>query len=192
MAARNSRREVKRKVQQAKQAEADKNAGQPSLMPEPKKQPRLPAAVVPVTELVSFSPTRFARYEKLWEKIGKLRGVSLGRANKAESLLEMMSYFVDEKSNRLDSQASESKPRPLAAPAQIHIHQCPDCRKATVQTSRRELEIFPAELEQAQCDCQISQSGKRNTASVPPGIKQLVLARDRHRCQRKCLTENSF
>ncbi len=69
-------------------------------------------------------------------------------------------------------------------PVQIHIHECPKCEGASVQTSKGELEISQAELERSQCDCQSSHPGKRNTTSVPPSVRRLVMARARHQCQR--------
>jgi len=56
--------------------------------------------------------------------------------------------------------------------------------KATVQTSRGELEIGTAELEQAKCDCRVSRPGARNTASISPAVRRQVLAQSRHKCQR--------
>ncbi|MBC8425217.1 HNH endonuclease [bacterium] len=66
---------------------------------------------------------------------------------------------------------------------QIHIHQCPECEKATVQTSKGELELGQSELNRAQCDCRIGRLDERNTTSIPPAVRRLVLARARHKCQ---------
>ncbi len=55
---------------------------------------------------------------------------------------------------------------------------------AVVPTSKGELEISKAELEAAQCDCQISRPGERNTTSIPPAVRRRALADNRHKCQR--------
>ena len=98
-------------------------------------------------------------------------------ADKVEALLEIMEPQT-KRSARADIAPA---PKP---PVQIHIHQCPDCAKATVQTSKGELDISEAELDRAQCDCRISRPGERNTMSISPAVRRRVLADARHRCQR--------
>jgi 5-methylcytosine-specific restriction endonuclease McrA len=169
----NSRRVLEREVKRAKIEANDKSAGQASLLPaQPKTRP---AAVVPILVTQSLTPTQFARYEKLWEQIRKHKNAP---ADKVEALLEILESYAAESSTRVDV-APANKP-----PVQIHIHQCPECEKATVQTSRGELEIGQAELERAQCDSRISRPNERNTTSIPPKIRRLVLSHARHKCQR--------
>ena len=120
---------------------------------------------------MEMSPTQFARYEKLWEQIRKQGGAS---ADKVEALLEIIASYAPEKCPRGHNQNT------VKPPAQIHIHQCPDCAKATVPTSKGELELGEAELERALCDCQISRPGERNTTSIPPATRRKVLARYHH------------
>ncbi len=67
--------------------------------------------------------------------------------------------------------------------AQIHLLHCPACGRTTTQTRRGELELPPAEAERHLCDAVISQPGRRNRATIPPRIRQLVLERSRFRCQ---------
>jgi 5-methylcytosine-specific restriction endonuclease McrA len=164
----NSRRELEREVKRAKREAADLAAAQPSLLPVPQKRP---AAVVPVRVSIEMSPTQFARYEKLWEQIRKQRHAP---AEKIEALLEIMACYATGSSPRGDVSG---------APAQIHIHQCPECEKTTVPTSRGELEIGQGEWERAACDCQTVRPHERNRASISPAIRRQVLARYRHRCQ---------
>ena len=74
----------------------------------------------------------------------------------------------------------------LLAPSphfQIHVHKCPECQKATVQTSRGELTCSEADLARAECDSRVKKPGQRNTATVAPAVRRAVLARDRFRCQ---------
>ncbi len=165
----NSRRDLEREVKRAKQEARDESAGQPPLMPVPRQRP---AAVVPVRVNLEMSPTQFARYEELWEQVRKKKNAS---ADKVEALLEMMAAFAAESSPRGDVSRS---------PAQLHIHQCPECEKASVATSKGELEVGQGELERIECDCRISVPGERNKAAIPPATRREVLARARHRCQR--------
>ncbi len=190
----NSRRVLEREVKRARREAADEAVGQPVLIPVPRQRP---AAVVPVRVSLEMSPTQFARYEKLWEQI---RGGGSAPADKVEALLEIMACYTAKCSPRGDVQgagkpsrgndqgaANSSRgnaPTAVKPPVQIHIHQCPDCAKSTVQTSKGELELGQAEWERAQCDCQISRPGERNKASIPPAVRQRVLARHRHQCQR--------
>jgi len=164
-----SRRELGRKVKRAKQAAVVAQSGQGSLLPDSAAAATPPAAA-PVRVSLEMTPAQFARYEALWEQIRKKGGVS---ADKVEALLAVMAGYGGESATRVDIQP----------PAQIHIHQCPDCAKATVQTSKGELELDSAEREQARCDCRMSEPGKRNTSAIPPAVRRKVLARDRHRCQ---------
>ena len=69
-------------------------------------------------------------------------------------------------------------------PVQIHIHKCPDCESAVIQTSRGEMQVSETEFDQARCDCTISESNKRNTTSIPPSIRRKVLEQARYKCQR--------
>jgi hypothetical protein len=171
-----SRRKLEKEVKRAKIAARNELAAQPSLMPVLHDRP---VAIQPVRVSVEMSPTQFARYEALWEKIHK-RGQSTG--NKVETILEMMASFVDG-TNPKSSPRGEHLPA-TKPPVQIHIHQCPDCAQASIPSSKGELKIGKPELERAQCDCQVSQPDQRNTTSIPPATRRLVLARDRHQCQR--------
>ena len=167
----NPRKELERQVKQAKRAAADQMSGQPSLMPVPASHP---AASVSTRVGFELSATQLARYEALWEKMRKMGGLP---ADRAEALLAMMDFFVAENSTRVENAAA-------AAPVQIHIHQCPDCERATVQTSRGEGALASEELAQAQCDAVISRPGRRNAATIPPKIRREVLTGARYQCQR--------
>jgi hypothetical protein len=88
---------------------------------------------------------------------------------------------VDGEFPRGDSERSAR--RVSGPPFQIHIHQCLDCRKATVQTAHGELACDKADLERAACDAHVKRPGQRNTSTIPPAVRRAVLERDRHRCQ---------
>ncbi len=165
------RRELELAVKRAKKEAVDSRSGQTSLIP---RKASRPAAVVPVRLSLELSPTQFARYESLWAQIRKTGGVS---ADKGEALLEIMASFLGRSSPRGDP------PRAAKAPVQIHIHQCPDCAKASVQTGKGELAMGNAERDRALCDAMISREHGRNRSAIPPATRRGVLARDRHRCQ---------
>lgn len=201
---------VKQAKEEAKKKAADMKAGQPSLIPLPKKHP---VAVVPVYVSIKMSPSQFALYEGLWEQVRKMGNVS---ADKTEALLEIMKLYVMEESGSgvevagfdqesKSGQSTQSGQQPKARssrqrehlpankpPVQIHIHQCPDCAKATVQTSKGELKLGDAELERALCDCQISKPNQRNTTSIPPATRRKVLARAMHKCQQPGCNHTRF
>ena len=136
-----------------------------------------PAAAVSTRIGFELSPTQLARYEVLAARIGH-------RENKAELLLEMMESFLS---------ADENAPRGATGSRyQVHVHECPTCAKATVQTSRGEKELTLVEAETVQCDAEVHVFGKRNKSNIPPRVRREVLARDRHRCRRKGCPHNRF
>ncbi len=195
-ALKNSRRELEQEVKLAKQEASEQAVGQAVLIPVPNNS--RPTAVVPVNENLVMSPAQFARYEKLWEQVRKHRSAS---PDKIEALLEIMeSYVADHNGeSRCEDQKHGGKKSARAdlligrkPPVQIHVHQCPDCQKASVQTSKGELEIGGAELERALCDCMISRPHERNKTSIPPAIRRLVLARARSKCQRPGCDQTRF
>ncbi len=164
-----SHTQLKEAAKKARHKAAVVAKGQESFLPE---EP-VPPAVVPQRVTLSMTPTQLARYEALWEKLRKQGGLP---ADKVEALLEVMQNFVDGNSNQLEKPTT-------APPVQIHVHQCPDCQKATVQTARGELVLSSDEVSRMECDAQFSQPGHRNTTTIPPKTRRFVLARDRHRCQ---------
>ncbi len=172
----NSRRVVEEEIKRAKQETKDQAAGQPSLLPAPKK--KMPAAVVPVHVHLEMSPTQFARYESVWEQVRKRRDLP---TEKVEALLKIMASFLeDDVQNPSPRGEITGNSRP---PAQIHIHHCPECESAVVQTSKGELEIGKQALQRAQCDCQVNKPGQRNTTSIPPATRRRVFSNARHKCQ---------
>jgi 5-methylcytosine-specific restriction endonuclease McrA len=163
-----SRRELEHEVKRAKLEAVNLAQGQTSLLPAPVNRP---AAVIPVRVSFEFTPEQFARYEALTEQLHKRGGAG---ADRVEILLQALSSLVEESAPRGGIEGP---------PFQIHIHQCPDCEKATIQTSRGEMAISPQDLDRARCDAQTQEPGQRNTSTIPPAVRRQVLARDRHRCQ---------
>ena len=145
-------------------------------MPRPAQS--VPSAVVPVRVGFELTPAQFARYEAMLAKIGH-------RGSKAELLMDMVEALLV---------ADENAPRGAFADPhyQIHIHECPTCAKATVQTPQGEMELTKAEVEAASEDAQIHKPGERSKSTIPPRIRREVLARDRHRCRRKGCNHSRF
>ena len=175
-----SRRELERQVAEAQghaRRQAKANPGQASLVPM-EKSSNTPPAAVPVRLAVDMTPEQFALYESLLEKLHKQGPVG----NRAEMLLEAMAELVESRENS----AGEKAPRGALAGGpsyQIHVHKCPDCGRASVQTSKGEMGVDKGFIETAQCDAKVDLPGKRNTATIPPATRRLVLTRDRHRCR---------
>jgi hypothetical protein len=202
-ARKSSRRELDRKIKQATQKATSRKKGQPSLLP-PKEEVRQPAAVMPVRLNIEFTPEQFARYEALQEKIRK-SGCKLP-ADRAEAMLELLgSYLQCEQTEQPDSlnqnrtsrnsrrrDSTRTQDRPATPPFQIHLHQCPDCARTAVQTSRGELTVGAATAERAACDAQLARPGERNKAAIPPRTRREVLSRDRHRCRRPGCTSTRY
>ncbi len=171
-----SRRELERKVAVAKKR-ARSNPAQAELLP-PSREINVPAAAPPVRLTVEMTSEQFALYEVLLERLHKQGPVE----NRAEMVLEAMGELV---AARTDS-GGQKAPRGALTPGppfQIHIHQCPDCGRATVATSKGELLVGQNVINRALCDSQVDEPGKRNTATIPPAVRRKVLARDRHCCR---------
>jgi len=180
-----SRRQLEKEVKVAKAEQKVQARGQRSLLPRaaatsPKA---LPAATPPVRVTMTMTPAQFARYEKLWERLRQLGGLP---ADRVEALLAIMEAHEHEKAPRGDLSASPTQaPQPAKPPVQIHVHRCPECAQATVSTSKGELTLSAGELARAECDCAEQRPGQRNRTAIPPATKRAVLARSRHRCERR-------
>lgn len=175
VAGRQSRRELEETVRRAKALAGRKsNPAQTQLMPAATFSP---PATVPVRVGFELTPTQLARYEALMARIGH-------KGNKADLLLDMMESYLE---------ADENAPRGATGSRyQIHVHECPTCAKAAVQTSHGEKELSASETEAARCDAQVHEAGKRNKSTIPPRVRREVLARDRHQCRRKGCNHNRF
>lgn len=195
-AAKTSRRELAKKVKRVRakaQARArdraqGRSAGgtQGSLLDETPSEKQL-SAEVPMRVGLEMTPEQFARFEALMEKVHKLGAVPAG-TNKVDALLAGLEELVQGtlKSTTACDEKPSAKPtrrRVFPAPFQVHVHQCPECAKSTVQTSRGEMELSPADAKRAQCDARIKRPGEPNSSTIPPARRSEVLRRDRFRCQ---------
>lgn len=146
-----------------------------------------------------MTPEQFARYEALWEKLHKLGGVPTG-TRKAEVLLAALAEHAEVLAQGTLRRANDCNhdscanlaPRGATPDFQIHVHECPDCRQATVQASAGEKPIGPAEIERIHCDAVIAEPGRRTRSVIPPKTRREVLSRDRHRCQGPGCTNSRF
>jgi HNH endonuclease/Domain of unknown function (DUF222) len=157
------------------------------------------AREIPVRVTVEMTPEQFARYESLWERLHKLGGVPVG-TDQVEALLAALDEHAEVLALGTSKRTTDSDQASCAAPAprgatpnfQINVHQCPDCRQATVQTSAGEKPIGRAEIERIHCDAVIAEPGRRARSVIPPKTRREVLSRDRHRCQGGGCTNTRF
>jgi 5-methylcytosine-specific restriction endonuclease McrA len=161
------RRELEVAVRSARKRQSIAGAAQL-----PFEAPTTPVADQPVTISLRADGLQLARFEALVGKARKL-GLVPGGADRCDIVLAALESLV--------SAAADARPRATAA-TQIIVHQCPDCARATVTTSRGEKRLAPAQVEALACDARVSTPGKPNRATVPPSVRAAVLARDRHRC----------
>jgi len=181
-----SRRELEATVRQAKKLASQQrkeNPDQGELMPRPVSA--APPAIVPVRVGFELTPAQYARYEAMIAKIGH-------RGSKADLLLEMVEALLVADENAPRGAFANREETNFVPPYQIHIHECPTCAKATVQTPQGEMELTKTEAEAAKCDAQIHLPGERNKSTIPPRIRREVLARDRHQCRRKGCNHTRF
>lgn len=183
VAKKESRRELEKQVKLARRRAADNRQGQPSLLPSSTADADSPPpSAVTFRFGLELSAEQQARFEALWERIHKLGGLP---ADRVEALLGVMAGYVALAENPIGAQAQNLPPRGGNPPVQIHVHQCPDCGKTTVQTNGGEVPLAESEAEKCACDALIHRPGQRSTTTIPPRVRREVLARDRHRCRRK-------
>jgi hypothetical protein len=177
-AATTGRRELEQQVRQARKRRPVSPAAQlafdGAVPPVADAAARL-AADPPVTLRLPADGVRLARFEALMEKAHKLGLIPAG-VDRLDLVLAGLEVVTA-------SAAAGGEPaRPTGPAAQIIIHQCPDCERATVTTSRGERRVAPAQLAALTCDAHVQRPGKPNRATIKPSVRAAVLARDRHRC----------
>ena len=176
-----TRSELAQKVGRVRAKARQRSTGQRELLPEPRLE--VLAAEVPVRVHLEMTPEQFARYEALVEKLHKIGGAT----DKVEDLLQGLAMLVERRGTPLvatTSAGTGSRPgAPRGASTQVHVHRCPDCERATVATSRGDLELGRAEREKADCDAQVIEQGKMSRSVIPPSRRREVMARDGYRCR---------
>lgn len=171
-AAEGTREELVTEVKKVKR-QARVNPGQGELLP------TLPTVVspreLPVHFGVEFSPEQEARRAAMVERLHKLGGVPVDRA---ELLLEALSALIEVKEGKAPRGPSMSGP-----PVQIHVLEDKATGRMTVPASTGERVLSRAEAERMRCDAAVCEHGGRNTTTIAPRVRREVLVRDRHRCQ---------
>jgi hypothetical protein len=66
---------------------------------------------------------------------------------------------------------------------QIVVHQCEDCGRTAVQTSRGAKRVGTATAEAMHCDALVHRPDEPNRATIPPTVRRKVMARDGYRCR---------
>jgi 5-methylcytosine-specific restriction endonuclease McrA len=168
-AATTGRRELEQQVRQARK----RRPGVPAAAQLAFDHVEPPVADLPVTISLRGDGVRLARYEALVEKAHKLGLVPAG-ADRFDLVLAALEALV--------STAGSEQPQAARPTAQIIIHQCPECERAAVTTSRGEKRVAPAQLAALTCDARVRRQGAPNRATIKPSVRAAVLARDRHRC----------
>jgi 5-methylcytosine-specific restriction endonuclease McrA len=162
------RRELELQVRQARQRPPAAPAAQLAI-----DTVAQPVADPPTTISLRADGVQLARFETLVEKAHQLGLVPVS-ADRLDVLLAALESLV--------SAAGNEQARPAGPAAQIIIHQCPDCERAAVTTSRGEKRVAPAQLATLACDARVQRPDKPNRATIKPSVRAAVLARDRHRC----------
>lgn len=182
------RRKLEQKVARVRKAgnrAAGKSAAQPSLLPQPADEQRL-AAEIPQRVTLEMTPEQFARYEALLEKLAKTGH----QESRAEQILQGLETLVGRGEDPADAPAN---PVPRGTPFQIFVHQCPDCGRFSVPTSRGDLPLSSTESERILCDARIDDPRRGpNRHTISPAVRRRVLARDGHRCQIPGCTNTRF
>lgn len=168
------RRELVKKVATArKNAETQQKANPAQTQLLAPRKTTAPKVARKYRIALEMSSEQYARYELLREKLLKLGAVPSGVSGE-DLLLAGLASLAESK--------TESETR-STSPVQIHVHKCPDCEKATLNSKGREAHLTEIEYDRLSCDANISIPGKPNRASIKPSIKREVLRRDQHRCQ---------
>lgn len=167
-----------------KAANRRRRPGQAELLPAARVEEEL-VREVPQRVTLEMSPEQFARWEALWEQIQK-RG---GGTDRVEEMLEALAVRVEELGTLNAGTAREIEgcetpaPRGATPAAVIHVHECPRCAAATIQTGRGEQPLATATVDRIRGDAVMATEGARARSTIPPRIRREVLQRDRHRCQ---------
>ena len=144
---------------------------------------------IPATVSLRADALQVARFEALVEQARK-RGLVPAQAGRMELVLAALEQWVAGGAGDDDGTAFVAatggtrarRRRADAPPAQVIVHQCPDCAAATVTTAGGERPLVPAQVAALACDATVSEPGKPNRATIAPRTRRAVLARDRHRC----------
>lgn len=182
-AVQSNRKQLAAKVARVRKKAAARRMAQPELLPAARVERELEREI-PQRVALEMSPEQFARWEALWEKLRKL-GIT---GDRTDELLEALGTLVDiTESEQRDNE--KPAPRGASPAATIHIHECPKCSRAAIQTSSGEKAVDPG---RHRGDATILEPGKRARSAIPPRIRREVLERDRYRCRMSGCTHTRF
>ena len=173
--AKGTRKELVHEIKKVKRA-AKVDPGQGELLSS--SPPVVAPRELPVRFQVDLTPEQEARRSAIVERLHKLGGVPNDRA---ELILEALAALLETK--ELQDQKCPRGHFASRPPVQIHVHENEETGRMTVQTDAGERELSRAESERVKCDAAVCKHGGRNTITIPPRIRRVVLARDKHRCQ---------
>ncbi len=205
------RRKLEQKVARVRKS-ADRtlhNPGQLSLIPQSGDERHL-ATEVPVRLTLEMTPEQFARYEALCEKLVK-GGHTSDRVEQILAGLQALTHPVGSAPEEAGNPAAVTSPTavntvapvpasgqpntgtPRGTHFQVFVHQCPDCGRLSVPTSRGDLPLGRADSERILCDARIDDPRLGiNRHAIAPSVRRRVLARDGHRCQAPGCTNTRF
>ena len=126
-----------------------------------------PAPEVPVTVALTLSPEQHARFASTIETLRKQ-----GRGESREELvLQALACLAEESGTRVPDGRS---------PNRVVLYQCEDCGTATIDGRP----VSPATTAAKRCDAVVQDTirGGPDRSSIPPSVRNAVLARDGHRC----------
>ncbi|MFH1842137.1 MAG: HNH endonuclease signature motif containing protein [bacterium] len=189
-----SRRELEREVARTKKRAAKvarRNPAQKELLVTAASQNAEPsdagiATEVPVALTLQMTPLQRARFDALLEKVRKSGAATAGKSREEILLVALESMAQPEPRAASDSDSEQECTRVhSASPYQIVVYQCEHCKEQMVQVAGERRKIAPAQAEAIACDARILEPGpgQRNRATIPPGKRRQVLARDGFRCQ---------
>ncbi len=192
----------------------------PAAAAEPKSA-SLEAIEVEIMQVLSlrFRPEELARFEALMKKIrktGRLRGESreVLVLTGLEALLDLegrepaaatsdkpgereskpADAVADEATGEAGSRGREAEfPRGnSASPYQVILYRCETCATTRVATSRGLKALSARAAEHLTCDARVMNAAGKSRATIPPGLRRRILARDGHRCRAKGCGGASF
>ena len=174
-----SRRELAREIKALRRRRQEKKAGQTALdLPdtEPAASPALPSP--PARLSLKLEGLDAARVDAMVEA-AKKAGVIPATATREEAVLaglELLAGGAD------TDGAAELRRRKSATPYRVVLYRCRACESTEVVTPAGRRPVTAGEAEIA-LENAVVHEGRRNRHTVPPAVRQTVLARDGHRCR---------
>jgi 5-methylcytosine-specific restriction endonuclease McrA len=199
LAARSSRRELLQGIKIARRAATQERSGQGALAlavgeagpgaGAPTAQRIAPPPAPRVSVSLLFDSLDAARLEALIEA-AKKSGVIAATATREEAILAALAVLVEGERQAkaaggggANGEAKTVRRRTAAAaPYRVVLYRCRACEATEVVTSTGRRPVDRASAAAAVENAVVHDAG-RNRSVIPPGLREKVLARDRHCCQ---------